>query len=471
MAQRQARRIVLYGMTSGIREGLLGLRGVLLAAVLGPSAFGVWTLFRIASRYLGIVELAVRGGLELEASQAAASSDRASEIGLGRVVVGFLGLVYGPVGASLLAVSFWVGDPPTRWVLRVLGLSLLAERLWFYGLAFLRSTGSLGRFAVVEVSGAVLHLVIATAFALKWGLPGAFGGFVLAAALSLALLRPAVPLTPAVSKPLLRGMLRVGTPLGLTAALTLGIQTVDRLVVAAFGGTELLGFYALAGSIAGAAASGVLVVRTVVFPDVYRQAGSVGGAPAADRLIQGTIAPFVRVYGALLGLASFAIGPLILGFLPDYVDAVVPARILIFAGATSGLSGLASVGLVAVSRQKTLPGLAALALGFNLVASAWLLHLGLGLTAIAGVALLSRAGFTGAALTVAAAADSRRVARRQVARAMLPLAYGLALVLGLGVVFPRSDWGSALLSAAAYCVLFSPLLLAIWRGRSARRAP
>ncbi len=140
MAERQTRRIVLYGMTSGMREGLLGLRGILLAAMLGPSAFGVWTLFRIASRYLGIPEFAVRGGLEFEASRAAAQSDETSERKLGRVAVGFLGLLYAPAGAVLLVLSFLVGDPQVRLVLRVLGLSILAERLWFYGLAFLRST-------------------------------------------------------------------------------------------------------------------------------------------------------------------------------------------------------------------------------------------------------------------------------------------------------------------------------------------
>jgi O-antigen/teichoic acid export membrane protein len=191
---------------------------------------------------------------------------------------------------------------------------------------------------------------------------------------------------PSFSSSLLRGMLRIGTPLGLTTALTLGLQTVDRLVVAALGGIELLGYYAFAGSIAGAAASGVLVVRTVVFPDVYRHAGTVGGARATRRLIEDTIAPFVLVYGALLGLASFAIGPLIQLFVPEYVDVVLPARLLIFAGATTGLSGLASIGLVAVARQRVLPQLAAVAFGFNLVASAWLLHAGFGLTAIATAA-------------------------------------------------------------------------------------
>ncbi len=138
-----------------------------------------------------------------------------------------------------------------------------------------------------------------------------------------------------------------------------------------------------------------------------------------------------------------------------------------FAGATTGLSGLASIGLVAVARQRVLPLLAALAFGFNLLFSAWLLHRGLGLTAIAGVALASRAGYSGATLAFAAGADDRRATGWQVLRALLPLAYSLALVVILGLAFPDLDWRSALLSAAVYCVLVSPLLL-VFR-REARR--
>ena len=312
-------------------------------------------------------------------------------------------------------------------------------------------------------------LVLAAAFAMVWGLPGAFGGFLLASVVSLTLLRPAVPLRPSFSAPLLRGMLRIGAPLGLTAGLTLGLQTADRLVVAAFGGTALLGTYAFAGSIAGAAAAGMLVVRTVVFPDVYREAATEGGAPAASRLIEDTIAPFVLVYGPLIGLASFAIGPLIQLAVPEYVDAVLPARLLIFAGATSGLSGLASVGLVAVARQKVLPLLAALAFGFNLLASAWLLKVGLGLTAIAAIALTSRAAYSGAALTLAAQAGEGRAAARQVLRALLPLGYSLSLVIALGLIFPGLGWRSALPAAVLYCVLLSPLFLA-GRRRASRDA-
>ena len=50
-------------------------RGLLLAIVLGPRAFGIWTLFRIFMRYTPLSGLGVQRGLELEIVQERALGD------------------------------------------------------------------------------------------------------------------------------------------------------------------------------------------------------------------------------------------------------------------------------------------------------------------------------------------------------------------------------------------------------------
>ncbi len=477
MSEGQARRIFSYGLARGIAEGLLAVRGLLLAALLGPSGFGVWTLFRIASRYLGLPELALRRGMEYEAARAVdiqqpgpkRGKRQSSAVPLGRAAVAFLVRLYGTIGVAAFLASFFVVDPGTVLVLRALGLTLLAERLWLFALAYMRSTGGLRRLAIFEVTGATLHLLLVAILAVRWGLVGALAGFALACFANVALVRPHVPLRPAISTPLFRRMLRVGLPFGITIALALGFHTVDRLVVAAFGGTTLLGYYALAVSFGAMAASGASVMRTIVFPEVYRGAGHSGGVQATAHLIEDTILPFALAYPALLGLASFAIGPTIRYFLPEYESAVWPATIMLFAGVGVGLSDLGSVGLVAVSRERVLPALAAVALVFNLALSVGALQLGLGITAVAAGALLSRVGYGMAVLGVAAAASGSRQLRRVLGRSILPLAYTLALVVALQTTMPGRGGRSTLISALAYVVLLGPLFPAARREFHRRR--
>ena len=62
------RRIIGYGAARAAVEALLGLRGVALAALLGPSALGLWSLLRVVAQYLVVAGLGVQRGLEVEAA-------------------------------------------------------------------------------------------------------------------------------------------------------------------------------------------------------------------------------------------------------------------------------------------------------------------------------------------------------------------------------------------------------------------
>jgi O-antigen/teichoic acid export membrane protein len=466
------RQIALYGVSRGSTEGLLAARGLVLAAVLGPAAFGAWTLFRLAGRYLGLAELGIRQGLEFEVAKAGddgrghAERSRWADAPAacsGRAAVGFLGLVFGPIGVLAVVASFLTATPLTALALRMLALTVLAERLWLYGIAYMRSTGNLRSFAIVETTSAALHLALSTLLALRWGLGGAFAGFALAIIVSLMLLRGRTPMRPSLSPEATRRMLRVGIPFGLTFGMTMALVTVDRLVVAAYGGTILLGYYGFAVALSGMAASGAWVVRTVVFPDVYRAVGESGGATAVSDLLRETMTPFVVLYPVLLGLAAVFIAPAVMLALPQYGEAVAPARILIFGGATAGISSLGSIGLVAVSKQRMLPLLAGLALILNLGFSAWFLSMGFGITAVAGVALLSRVGYGGAVLSIAAMSSGVGDAKRLTAKSLVPLAYCVGSVVLLGALLPGRGWGTALISAGLFLLLVAPLLLAARR--------
>ena len=55
----------------------MGLRGIALASLLGPELFGVWSLFRVALRYLGFIAQGLLRGMEVKV--AAASSRPSGE--------------------------------------------------------------------------------------------------------------------------------------------------------------------------------------------------------------------------------------------------------------------------------------------------------------------------------------------------------------------------------------------------------
>ena len=450
------RQLVLYGASRTTVEGLLGLRGVVLAAFLGPASFGVWALFRLGLRYGALAALGIHRGIEVEVAADEGASGRESRRIWGRAASGYLIGVCGVLGALSLVASFQVASP-ARETLWAVAVGLLAERLWMYGMSYLRAEGSLRRYAALELAQAGASLLLTTLLALALGLTGAYLGFALALVAGLMILGRSVPFAPLLSRERVRRLLRVGVPLSLAAVATTLLTTVDRLIVVGFEGTEALGLYSFGVAVSSLGASAALVVRTVVFRDVYAQARRDGGELAAAAHIEETVVPVASLLPPLLGLVGLALGPVIVLFVPRYLEILPVARLFVFMGVGAGFMSLGTLGVVATHRQKLLPLLTLAGLLANALAAVTALRLGLGLLGVAVGALLSRS-LTGAAVVGVSAADAGTgQVGRLVVRVLWPLTWCAGVVAFLGWWRPETDIGTTALSMALYLVALVPL--------------
>jgi O-antigen/teichoic acid export membrane protein len=466
------RQLALYGASRTTVEGLLGIRGVVLAALLGPALFGVWALFRLGLRYGALAALGIHRGIEVEiAADERSPRDRPRRL-WGRAAVGYLVGVCGVLGVAALAVSFWVASP-ARETLWAVAVGLLAERLWMYGSSYMRAEGQLRRYAVIELAQAGASLVLTTLLALAWGLTGAYLGFALALVAGLALLGRSVPFVPLLSPPRIRRLLQVGVPLSLAAVATTLLTTVDRLIVVGFAGTEALGLYSFGVAVSSLGASAALVVRTVVFPDVYAQARREGGELAAATHVEETVVPVASLLPPLLGLVGLALGPVIALFVPRYLEILPVARLFVFIGVGAGFMSLGTIGVVATRRQRLLPLLTMVGLLANALAAVTALRMGFGLLGVAVGALVSRS-LTGAAVVGASAADAgTEHVGGLVVRVLWPLVWCAGVVSFLGWWRPGTDIWTTTVSVLLYLVALVPLAPMLVRefGHLSQRSP
>ncbi len=456
-------KILLYGMSRGTTEGLLGVRGLVLASVLGPSAFGAWSLFRLAMRYAAFAVLGVHRGLEVEVVQARATRDghaavdSVREESASRTTLGFSLAVFGALGVLAVAASFAVADSTLVLGMRALAGALILEQVWLYCVVLLRARGDLRAFAIAEMLNAALHLVTTATLAFLFGLPGAFAGFTIAAAVSAALAARRVEARPALDVPRLRRLLRIGFPIVLTMMIGTALATADRLVVAAHGGTTMLGLYTFAVAVAGLAGSAAWVVRTVVFPGVYAGAQGAGTVTAVRSHVEGTILPFARLFPPLLGSLAIALGPPVAMLLPQYVAAIEPARIFIFTGVTVGFTSIGAVGVVAAERQRILPPFSAAALVLNVTLSVLVLRSGLGLPGVAAAALFSQSAYSAVVLYINASVAGLPNRARFLFDSMIPLIWCAAAVAVVTRTLAATDISSTILSIAIFLLLITPL--------------
>jgi len=448
------RAFALYGVSRAGAEGFLSVRGLVLASLLGPEAFGVWALFRIAMQWASFGSFGVLRGLEMAVAQGP-GGERAGPAA--RNALGFLLVAFGILSAATLVASF--AGPFARhatW-LRAVAAVLVAENVGILGLVVIRARGDLRRYGLSEAALAATHLVLAGSLAWRWHLPGAFVGYAIAAVVGLAWLLRGLPFRPRLDGPVLRSLLATGFPLGLSLMLGTALATADRLVVGAVGGSRALGPYAFGVAVAGLGGSLAWVIRTIVFPGVYREAADEGAAVALTSHFRKKILPLAWTLPIALGAAAVVVAPAVTWILPAYAEAAPVARWMVLTGVTATLTSLATVGATAARRQRAVPAFTATALAVNVALSYALLKSGRGFEAVAQGALLARTLNSAAVLGhVAGAAGLPRA--RTIAAAMFPLVWCAGAVLLAARVSPGADARAAALALAVYVAALAPIL-------------
>ena len=157
---------------------------------------------------------------------------------------------------------------------------------------------------------------------------------------------------------------------GSTIAVVLSMDDADlaarvRMMLLARPGIQILDAvdgrmpnYAFAVAVSGVGVVIGHVIRTVLFPEVFRLARRAGADASSDYLDQAML-PFAWVFPPAFGLAALALGPAIELILPSYTAAAPAARIFIFIGVVQGLAMVANLGIVASGRQHLYLGLRA----------------------------------------------------------------------------------------------------------------
>lgn len=448
------RKVVGYSAMRASAEGLVGLRGIVLATLLGPAAFGSWALLRLGTRYAALAGFGVFRGLEVELLQA--PQDRAGDRSrVPGAALGFMLSVSGSLAAMALAASALVTSPAHRLMLQGFAAAVVTEAVYGYVLVCTRVRTTLFRYALLEAGTAALHLVLGVALARAFGLAGAFAALAVSSGLGIAVGARWVELRPSFDARAVRRMLAVGIPVALTGVVGTLLHTADRWVVAVWGGQELLGYYAFGGALASAGGALALAVRTVVFPEVYGDARAGGAAAALRRHLERSLMPFATLIPPTLGAVGAVVGPAVELIAPQYAPSIAPARLFLLSGAAMGLVNLASVGVVAAGRQSLLPACAAGALALNLGLAALALALGLGLEGAAAASLAGYVVFAAAVLRLNARLSGMLQPERLALRALRPLVWCAAAVTVAG--HAGAELGE-LAAIGIYAFLVIPLL-------------
>ena len=383
-------------------EALFLLRGLVLAKLLGPAAFGVWSSIRILTVFANYSHLGARQGVVQLAGVADGAADPARAQVLRRNTVG-LSVVGSVVMTGAVSLYILATRPEPAWAWWMVPPMLLLAQFFDLHVTVLQSEQRFARMSVVSVLFALLSAAAGIAAALTTGL----GGFLVAMTASYAVvLAHEVACGRALWRAELRGdvlrdLLRCGGPILAAQVALVVLWQSDRLVIWAALGHESLGTYAVQSYFTCV----VLLIANSLVSVLQPHLAAVTGAdprPAALRpyvergsmLVAATVAPVV--VATLLAL------PLpIVHFLPEYAPAVVPGQVLLIATAVSVSCSVAGSVLIALGRSRLLLALRAGAAAVAVALVALVVAVGGGFVAIAAATAAAITLYSLATLTMA----------------------------------------------------------------------
>ncbi len=376
---------LIYGTGTFLSQILSGLRGMMVAGMLGPVQYGYWKVIQVGIDYLSYAHIGFLHGLAKQVPSYRSLGETGKEIeARSRVLwVTFVSSLL--AGLAAVAVTFplsretwfaWIG----------LAVILLPAQLFRY----LHMTCLAdGRFAVLSGANLLLAVIAFLVMYLAippWGIYGVFTGLAVGylSGVFLGWARgiygtPSFPMS-AWRSPVVRDLLTVGFPFMCVDGLFVVWQGADRLALASLYGarSEPMGHYGLAVMIASFATQIPQVVNRVLF---RRTVG------AFSRLSVGTgmFTPDLRRHVdlptfAVAGWAPVLLAPCLLGsmalihlFLPEYKASIAPMAWLLLACYWIGVGMLVRNVFTATNRQWRLGGiyLIAIALTVGTVYTDW----------------------------------------------------------------------------------------------------
>jgi O-antigen/teichoic acid export membrane protein len=414
------RHVVSMTAARGGAEALFMLRGLVLARLLGASAFGVWSAMRLVLLFGQYLQLGAREGMlqrvpflrgrgeQRPADRLAAAAGALNH--LAAVAGGVLVLAIAVPRATAVAPAGGPAGTVAAWTL--FALTLAAAQLYWFAQSWQQAGGRFGELATATFVFAALSTGGGLAAGWRFGLPGfvaALAASYAAVAAGAALRRPRPP-APRLDRGAARELLACGSPILAGEALQVLLWNHDKVLVGIFAGSAALGVYSVPGYLTTALMLAPLALQNVLYPRLLEALGARGVAAAgpalegaalvAARLAPLAIAPLVLLLEPVLGLA-----------LPGFEAAAAPGRVLVAASWLPMAAAVPAAVLVALGGQRRLMAIRFGAVAVGAAGAVVALQRQASLTA---VALATTAGL--AVYAVATAVASARAARFETPR-------------------------------------------------------
>lgn len=355
------------------------------AFLLGPAIFGTWEAVRLILSYGGYTGLGSMEGMHLKVPllRGAEKKEDISEIKNVSFIFNFGATTI--LSFLIFFSTFFINlSPEITLAFRFIALILFIQFFKTFYETWLKANNKfdiISKIAVIDGIGFGLSVILIFFFS--------FIGFLIGYTLSIiagtiyAFLKSDCLINLQWKTSVFKKLIVVGFPIMLIGVSSVLFQTVDRLLILKFLDIKLLGFYSI-GSLAFLPIMFILYsANSVMFPRFAERFGKTGKEIDLKKFITLPIRNLSLLIPVLIGGVVVILPTLVRFFLPEYIEGITAAQILLFGLFFASTVGMAGNFFLVTNRQYFYLGILLVGVLINLILSSILIRFGLGIVGVA----------------------------------------------------------------------------------------
>jgi O-antigen/teichoic acid export membrane protein len=312
---------------------LASVRSIILLRLLGPVLIGAWKTALLVDTLGEVCRSGVLRGMSIRVPVLSGQGKHSEADKNAATAGGFLFWLGVVSCLIILGASFFVVNPNVRLSLRYLAIGVGIGHPYFFLRELAGARHQFGLRATETIVRAVIDATVAILLCRSLGITGLGLAMVLALVVTgiIMILRQNVPFRFTVPRALLVDLMRAGIPFSLTEAGYQMLRRVDVLLIALFLGPTQVGFYGISILIMDCAV--VLSekgVSQVLSPHLLKEFGRTGSHSEVATFYEMPARLFCYVLPPVLAVGTFALGPFVHTFLPQYTVGVPAAQITLW---------------------------------------------------------------------------------------------------------------------------------------------
>lgn len=368
-------------------QALYIVRGFVIAQVLGPSTYGVWSIFRSFFSSAPYFGLGTQQAMLREVPFSLGEGNKLKKSIIIQTSLSWNILLTSFVMLLAFIVSFTGFISEYRVEVRLAGILFVLNAIHLFMHPQFKSEQKILLLSKYILSYAVLNTVLGLALLFFFKLSGLLMGMILAQLIlfTYLIINNHLSLHLFINKNILKELFRIGFPIMILWLLVFLMGNVDKFIVFIMLGKTMAGYYGLAAFVSSMVSYISYSISTVIFPRMMYIYGRTGEIKHIEKYFKKPIVVLSGLTPIILGIIYINVEAIINLFLPQYIPGITVMHILIAALFFSTIWELPTNLLIALNKQKRFMYITASVLLLSIVLDIVIIWLGFGMNGVAVV--------------------------------------------------------------------------------------